>query len=65
MLAGLSRKAMLYKPLGLSPEAALPGTVAVNTMALLNGVSLLRVHDVPEAVQTIRLVAHTSFSTSP
>jgi dihydropteroate synthase len=65
MLAGLSRKAMLYKPLGLSPEAALPGTVAVNTMALLNGVSLLRVHDVPEAVQTIRLVALTSFSTSP
>ncbi|WP_317128190.1 dihydropteroate synthase [Hymenobacter persicinus] len=65
MLAGLSRKAMLYRPLGLTPEAALPGTVAVNTMALLNGVSLLRVHDVPEAVQTIRLVANTYSSTSP
>ncbi|WP_345109007.1 dihydropteroate synthase [Hymenobacter algoricola] len=59
MLAGLSRKSMLYKPLGLTPEAGLPGTVAVNTMALLNGVSLLRVHDVSEAVQTIQLVTNT------
>ncbi|GAA4003113.1 dihydropteroate synthase [Hymenobacter fastidiosus] len=65
ILAGLSRKAMLYRPLGLTPEAALPGTITVNTLALLNGVSLLRVHDVPEAVQTIRLVSQTYSSTSP
>ncbi|SHJ39669.1 Dihydropteroate synthase [Hymenobacter daecheongensis DSM 21074] len=64
VLAGLSRKAMLYRPLGLTPEAALPGTVAVNTMALLNGACLLRVHDVAEAVQTIRLVANT-YSSPP
>ena len=64
ILVGLSRKAMVYKPLGLTPDAALTGTVAVNTLALLNGASLLRVHDVAEAVQTIRLVSHTypSFS---
>jgi len=65
LLAGLSRKAMLYKPLGLTPEAALPGTVAVNTLALLNGARLLRVHDVPEAVQTIRLVANTPNFSAP
>ncbi|MCC2548830.1 dihydropteroate synthase [Hymenobacter sp. BT175] len=61
ILAGLSRKSMVYKPLGLTPDAALTGTVAVNTMALLNGAAILRVHDVAEAVQTIRLV-HPPFS---
>lgn len=65
ILAGLSRKAMVYKPLGLTPEAALSGTVAVNTIALLNGAKLLRVHDVPEAVQTIRLVSNTFPPLSP
>ncbi|MBC6991221.1 dihydropteroate synthase [Hymenobacter sp. BT491] len=59
ILAGLSRKSMVYKPLGLAPDAALTGTIAVNTMALLNGARLLRVHDVAEAVQTIRLVSNT------
>ncbi len=65
ILAGLSRKSMVYKPLGLTPDAALTGTVAVNTMALLNGASILRVHDVPEAVQTIRLVHQTLSAPSP
>lgn len=59
VLAGLSRKSMVYKPLGLSPEAAVAGTVSVNTMAVLNGARLLRVHDVAEAVQTIHLVINT------
>ncbi|WP_317044118.1 dihydropteroate synthase [Hymenobacter gelipurpurascens] len=59
ILAGLSRKSMVAKALGLSAEAALPGTVAVNTMALLNGARILRVHDVAEAVQTIQLVSTT------
>ncbi|TGE27510.1 dihydropteroate synthase [Hymenobacter metallicola] len=65
ILAGLSRKAMVYKPLGLTPEAALSGTVAVNTIALLNGARLLRVHDVAEAVQTVRLVSNTLLPSSP
>ena len=59
VLAGLSRKGLVYKPLGLTPEEALPGTIALNTIALLNGAQLLRVHDVAEAVQTVRLVSQT------
>ena len=59
VLAGLSRKTLVYKPLGLSPDAALTGTIAVNTLALLNGARLLRVHDVAEAVQTVQLVSTT------
>jgi len=59
VLAGLSRKSMVYKPLGLTPDAALTGTIAVNALALLNGARLLRVHDVAEAVQTIQLVSPT------
>ncbi|GAB3231975.1 dihydropteroate synthase [Hymenobacter seoulensis] len=59
ILAGLSRKSMVYKPLGLTPDAALAGTITVNTMAVLNGAKLLRVHDVAEAVQTIQLVSNT------
>lgn len=65
MLAGLSRKSMVAKALGLSAEAALPGTVAVNAMALLNGARILRVHDVAEAVQTIQLVSNTYPPVSP
>ena len=59
ILAGLSRKTLVYKPLGLAPDAALTGTIAVNTLALLNGARLLRVHDVAEAVQTVQLVSTT------
>lgn len=65
ILAGLSRKSMVYKPLGLTPDAALTGTVAVNALAVLNGARLLRVHDVAEAVQTIQLVSPTFPPTSP
>jgi dihydropteroate synthase len=65
ILAGLSRKNMVAKALGLSAEAALPGTVAVNTLALVNGARILRVHDVAEAVQTIRLVSNTYPTVSP
>lgn len=59
ILAGLSRKGLVYKPLGLTADSALTGTVAVNTIALLNGARLLRVHDVAEAVQNIHLVSNT------
>ncbi|QKG58144.1 dihydropteroate synthase [Hymenobacter sp. BRD128] len=56
LLAGLSRKAMVYKPLGLGPETALNGTTALHVLALQGGARLLRVHDVAEARQTIALV---------
>lgn len=55
ILAGLSRKSTIYKTLGITVEEALNGTTALNMIALLNGASILRVHDVKEAVETIRL----------
>lgn len=51
VMVGLSRKSMVWKPLGITPEDALPGTLALNSFALLNGASILRVHDVNAAVQ--------------
>ena len=59
LLAGLSRKRMVYGPLGLGPEAALNGTTALHMVALQGGARLLRVHDVAEAVQAVQLFAHT------
>lgn len=56
VLAGLSRKSMITKVLNIKNEDALNGTTALNTIALVNGASILRVHDVKEAVQTINLV---------
>ena len=55
ILVGVSRKGMIYKPLGITPEEALCGTAAVNLHALLLGADILRVHDVAEAVQCIKL----------
>ena len=57
LMAGISRKSMINKVLGTSPTDALPGTIVLNTIALLNGVNLLRVHDVKEAMDAVRLVA--------
>lgn len=56
MLVGMSRKGMLYKPLGITAESALNATTAANTVALLNGASILRVHDVKEAVEAVKIV---------
>ena len=56
LLVGLSRKGTIYKTLHITPEEALNGTTVVNTIALLNGANILRVHDVKEAVQAIRLL---------
>ena len=53
---GLSRKSMIYKALEVSPEDSLNGTTVLNTIALLNGANILRVHDVKEAVESIKLV---------
>ena len=55
LLVGVSRKSMITRLLGVSAQDALPGTVALNMAALLNGASILRVHDVKEAVQAVRL----------
>ncbi|MBL7810085.1 MAG: dihydropteroate synthase [Saprospiraceae bacterium] len=55
VLAGLSRKSMICKPLGISPENALNGTTAVHMVALQQGARILRVHDVREAMEVIRL----------
>ena len=56
ILVGISRKSMIYKLLGITPEEALNGTTALNTIALTKGAHILRVHDVKEAVETIRIV---------
>lgn len=56
LLVGLSRKSMIFKTLGISPEEALNGTTVLNTVALMNGADILRVHDVKEAVQAVHLV---------
>ncbi|MEQ7800714.1 dihydropteroate synthase [Pedobacter sp. ASV1-7] len=56
ILAGLSRKSMIYKFLGGGPEQALNGTTTLNTIALLKGANILRVHDVKAAVECIALV---------
>jgi dihydropteroate synthase len=55
ILAGLSRKGTIYKTLGITAAEALNGTTVLNTMALLNGASILRVHDVKEAKEAISL----------
>lgn len=56
LLTALSRKSMIYKPLGITPDEALPGTIALDAIALLKGSRLLRVHDPKPALQTIQLL---------
>jgi len=56
VLAGVSRKSMINRLLEIKPQDALNGTTVVNTLALLNGASILRVHDVKEAAQTIKII---------
>lgn len=56
VLLGVSRKSMIHKTLGILPEFALNGTTVIHTIGLLNGANILRVHDVKEAVETIRLI---------
>ena len=55
LLVGVSRKRMIYTPLGCTPDEALDGTTVVNTIALMQGAHLLRVHDVKAAVQAVKL----------
>lgn len=56
ILAGVSRKSMIWRKLDISPEQSLNGTTALNTIALLNGASILRVHDVKEAIEVVKLM---------
>lgn len=56
LMVGLSRKSMIWKTLGISPDESLNGTVILNTVALMKGASILRVHDVGEAVQAVKLL---------
>jgi dihydropteroate synthase len=55
ILVGLSRKSMIYKVLGTTPDKALNGTTALHMMALSNGANILRTHDVKEAMECITL----------
>ena len=56
VLIGISRKSMIYKTLKTTPQEALNGTTVLNTIALLNGADILRVHDVKEAVEAVKLL---------
>lgn len=60
LLVGFSRKGMIYKTLGITPDEALNGTTVLHTIALQKGAKILRVHDVREAVECIKLVAQLS-----
>lgn len=55
VLVGISRKSMIYKLFGITPEQSLCATTALNMLALQGGASILRVHDVPEAVQIVKM----------
>ncbi len=55
IMVGLSRKATIYKTLNITPEEALNGTSVLHTIALLNGAAILRVHDVKEAMEAVKL----------
>ena len=56
LLVGISRKSMIFKLLELTPNESLNGTSVLNTIALMKGASILRVHDVKEAVECVRIV---------
>ena len=58
LMVGVSRKSMIYKVLGCTPDQALNGTTVLNTIALINGARIIRVHDPKEAKETIKIVEH-------
>lgn len=59
ILVGISRKSMIYKALNLTPETSLNGTTVLNTIATLKGAHILRVHDVKEAVEAVKITQLT------
>jgi dihydropteroate synthase len=64
LMVGLSRKSLIWKTLDISPDESLNGTTALNAVALLNGADILRVHDVKEAVETVRLSSRVKNSSN-
>jgi len=56
LLVGISRKSMIWRTLDITPEDALTGTIVLNTVALMKGADILRVHDVKEAVEAVKLI---------
>jgi dihydropteroate synthase len=64
ILVGISRKSMIYKLLNTSPQESLNGTTVLNTVALLSGASILRVHDVREAVECVKIAGKVNELTS-
>ena len=62
ILVGVSRKSMIYKRLGCTPAEALNGTTALNTIALTKGTNILRVHDVKECVEIVKLLGRPPVS---
>ena len=60
LLVGISRKSMIYKLFGCTPNESLNGTTALNTIALMKGTSILRVHDVKEAAECVKVFSHLS-----
>ena len=62
LLVGISRKSMIYRLLGTDADQALNGTSVLNTMALMKGASILRVHDVKEAVECVKIVSSSMAS---
>lgn len=60
LLVGVSRKSMIYRALGVTPDNALNGTTVVNTIALQAGASILRVHDVKQAVEAVKIMMLTN-----
>lgn len=64
ILVGISRKSMIYKLLGTTPDGALNGTTVLNTIALMKGTDILRVHDVKEAVEVRKILRNFSKKTS-
>ena len=63
ILVGISRKSMIYNLLGTSPQESLNGTTALNTVALLSGASILRVHDVREAAECVKITQNLNLLT--
>ena len=64
ILVGISRKSMISKLLGITPEESLNGTSALNSVALLSGADILRVHDVKEAVECVKIIENVKYQTS-
>ena len=61
-MAGISRKSMITKVLNVKPAEALTGTIALNTIALLNGASILRVHDTVQAIEVRKIIQQYLFT---